>query len=146
MKTNPILVLLAVLSLAAAAFAADPAPKDAKETKADTAAADAKDGKGTLFHVVSLKFKEGTTPEQIKAVEDAFAALKTKVPGVTSLHFGTNVSPEKLNKGYTHCFVLSFATEKDRDVYLTHPEHKAFGKVLGPVLGEVMVIDFWSKE
>src|SRR4051812_35594132 len=150
MKTNPILVTLAVAFLStAAAFAADPAAKDAKETKADTAAADAKDGKehkGGLYHVVSIKFKDGTTPEQIKVVEDAFAALKTKVPGVTSLHYGSNVSPEKRNKEYTHCFVLTFATDKDRDVYLKHPEHQAFGKVLGPVLADVMVIDFWSRE
>jgi hypothetical protein len=143
MKTNPILVALIALSLSCAAFAADPAPKEAKEANATT---EAKDAKGALYHVVSIKFKEGATPEQIKAVEDAFAALKTKVPGVTSLHYGSNVSPENRNKGYTHCFILTFATEKDRDVYLKHPEHQAFGKVLGPVLGDVMVIDFWGKE
>ena len=36
------------------------------------------------------------------------------------------------------------ASEKDRDAYLPHPEHKAFGKVLGPVMDDVFVIDFWS--
>jgi len=61
-----------------------------------------------------------------------------KVPGVTSLRYGTNVSPEKKNKGYTHAFVLTFGSDKDRDGYLVHPEHKAFGKVLGPVLEEVI--------
>ncbi|MDB5299148.1 MAG: Dabb family protein, partial [Phycisphaerales bacterium] len=83
---------------------------------------------------------------QIKQVEEAFAALKTKIPGITSLHWGTNVSPEKRNHGFTHCFVLTFATDKDRDVYLVHPEHKAFGTLLGPILGDVMVIDFSDKE
>ncbi len=103
------------------------------------------DGKA-LYHVVSLKLKEGTSPEQIKAVETAFVGLKTKIPGITSLHWGTNVSPEHHDKGFTHCFVLTFATEKDRDTYLTHPEHKAFGGVLGPVMADVMVIDFWAKD
>jgi hypothetical protein len=42
--------------------------------------------------------------------------------------------------------VLTFASDKDRDTYLTHDEHKAFGKVLGPVMADVMVIDFWAKE
>jgi hypothetical protein len=101
---------------------------------------------GKLFHIVSIKFKEGASDEQIKRVEKAFAALKEKIPGITSLHWGTNVSPEKRNKGFTHCFVLTFASEKDRDAYLVHPEHKAFGKILGPVMGDVMVIDFWSQE
>ena len=100
---------------------------------------------GKLFHVVSLKFKPSATKEQIKAVEDAFVALKQKIPGITSLDWGTNVSPEKHDKGFTHCFVLSFASEKDRDAYLPHPAHKAFGKMLGPILDDVMVIDFWSQ-
>jgi hypothetical protein len=56
------------------------------------------------------------------------------------------VSPEKHDKGFTHCFVLTFAGEKERDAYLIHPEHKAFGKVLGPVLGDVFVLDFVGKE
>ena len=103
------------------------------------------DGKA-LYHVVSLKLKDGAAADQIKAVEEAFAALKTKIPGITSLHWGTNVSPEHHDKGFTHCFVLTFATEKDRDTYLTHPEHKAFGSVLGPIMADVMVIDFWAKD
>ena len=104
------------------------------------------EGKKQLNHVVLIKFKPAATPDQIKKVEDAFAALKEKVPGVTSLRYGTNVSPEKKNKGYTHAFVLTFNSDKDRDAYLVHPEHKAFGKVLGPVLEDVLVIDFWSQE
>ena len=109
------------------------------------AADGAKEGKKVLYHVVSLKFKPEAKPEQIKAVEQAFAALKTKIPGITSMNWGTNVSPEKHDKGFTHCFVVTFANEKDRDAYLPHPEHKAFGKVLGPVMADVMVIDFWSQ-
>jgi hypothetical protein len=104
-----------------------------------------KEGKRMLYHVVSLKFKPEAKPEQIKAVESAFVQLKTKIPGITSLNWGTNVSPEKHDKGFTHCFVLTFATEKDRDAYLPHPDHKAFGKALGPVMADVMVIDFWSQ-
>jgi hypothetical protein len=110
------------------------------------APAPANQGKKMLYHVVAIKFKPEAKPEQIKAVETAFAELKIKIPGVTSLNWGTNVSPEQKNKGFTHCFVLTFATEKDRDAYLQHPEHQAFGKLLGPIVGDVLVIDFWSQE
>ena len=79
-------------------------------------------------------------------MEVAFRELKTKIPGITSLEWGTNVSPEKHDKGFTHCFILTFASDKDRDAYLVHEDHKAFGRVLGPVLGDVFVIDFWAKE
>jgi len=99
-----------------------------------------------LEHVVCLKFKPTATPEQIKAVEEAFRGLKQKIPGILSLEWGTNVSPEKHDKGFTHCFILSFKSDQDRDTYLVHPDHKAFGKVLGPVMEDVFVIDFRAKE
>ena len=106
-------------------------------------AADEKEGK-MLFHVVSLKFKEGTTKEQIKAVEEAFVGLKEKIPAISVMTWGTNNSPEKHAKGFTHCFILGFRSEKARAEYLPHPDHAAFGKVLGPVLADVFVIDFWG--
>ncbi len=99
-----------------------------------------------LNHVVSLKLKPAATSEQIKAVEDAFRALKQKIPEIVTLEWGTNVSKEKHDKGFTHCFILSFRNEKDRDAYLVHPDHKAFGKVLGPVMEDVFVIDFLAKD
>ena len=61
---------------------------------------------GTLRHVVSLKFKAGTGEAEIKKVENAFRDLKNKIPGIASLEWGTNVSPEKHAKGFTHCFIL----------------------------------------
>jgi outer membrane murein-binding lipoprotein Lpp len=98
-----------------------------------------------LQHVVCFKFKTTATAQDIKQVEEAFQALKHKIPQVVTLEWGTNVSKEKRDKGFTHCFVLSFKSEKDRDTYIEHPEHKAFGKIVGPVLDDVFVIDFWSK-
>jgi hypothetical protein len=130
------LSLTVIAALVAAAFCLTASAAD------DTGSTQGK----TLYHVVSVKFKEGADADKVKAAEDAFAALKTKIPGITSLHWGTNVSPENKNKGFTHCFVLTFASDKDRDAYLVHPDHKALGRVLGPVLADVMVVDFWAKE
>jgi hypothetical protein len=97
---------------------------------------------GKVHHVVCLKFKATATPQEIKQVEEAFAALQEKVPGIDTLKWGTNVSKEQRNKGFTHCFVLTFKAEKDRDAYLEHPEHKAFGKLIAPMIDDVFVIDF----
>jgi hypothetical protein len=57
-----------------------------------------------------------------------------------------NNSPEKHNKGTTHGFILTFNNEKDRDAYLVHPDHKKFGELVGPLLADVFVIDFWAQE
>jgi hypothetical protein len=97
---------------------------------------------GPVRHVVHFKFKKEATPEQIQKVTDEFAALKKKIDLVESLEWGTNVSPEKLDKGFTHCWIVSFKTAKDRDAYLVHPAHTAFVAVLKPVLDEAFVVDF----
>jgi hypothetical protein len=98
-----------------------------------------------LRHVVLFKFKESATPEQIKQVEDAFRALPGKINQVKDFEWGTNVSPENLAQGFTHCFFLTFTSEKDRDDYLVHPAHKEFGKVLSPYLDKALVVDYWTK-
>ncbi len=100
----------------------------------------------TLRHVVAFKFKDTATREQIQEVEEAFRSLKKKIAEVESLEWGTNVSPEKHDKGFTHGFILTFQSEKDRDAYLVHPEHKKFGQLVHPVLADVFVIDFWAKD
>ena len=99
-----------------------------------------------LRHVVLFKFKDAATPEDVKKVEDAFADLAKKLPLIKGYEWGKNNSPENLNQGLTHCFLLSFSSEKDRDAYLIHPDHKAFGKILGPHLDKVTVIDYWTEK
>ena len=68
--------------------------------------------------------------------------LKSEIKGY---EWGLNNSPEGLEKGFTHCFFLSFESEEDRATYLPHPDHKAFGAVLRPHLDDVLVLDYWTK-
>jgi hypothetical protein len=98
-----------------------------------------------LRHVVLFKFKDTATPEQVQEVEKAFAELPNKIDVIQDYEWGTNVSPEGHDQGFTHCFFLTFNTEADRDAYLPHPAHKAFGKALGPYLDKVCVVDYWTK-
>ena len=99
-----------------------------------------------LLHVVTFKFKAAATKDQIQEVVEAFSALKKKIPTIQTLEWGTNVSQGKRDKGFTHCWVLSFKSEKDRDGYIVDPAHKAFGKIVGPVLEDVFVFDYWAQE
>ncbi|HRR26173.1 MAG TPA: Dabb family protein [Acidobacteriota bacterium] len=108
-------------------------------------AASREDRSGTLRHVVAFKFKDSATPRQIDEIVAAFRDLENKIPEIVTLEAGTNVSPEGLHKGFTHCFIVTFHTSADRDLYLDHPAHKAFGQVLQPILEDVFVIDFWAE-
>lgn len=102
--------------------------------------------KEKLRHVVAFKFKETASAADIAKVEEAFKGLKTKISQISKLEYGLNNSPEKHNKGCTHAWILTFKSEKDRDEYLVHPDHKEFGKLVGPFLADVFVVDFWAKE
>jgi len=99
-----------------------------------------------LQHVVSFKFKSTASADDIKKVEENFRGLKEKISQIQKLEWGTNVSKEKHDKGFTHCFLVTFKSEEDRDAYIIHSAHKEFAKSLGPVLEDVFVIDFWAKE
>ncbi len=97
-----------------------------------------------LRHVVLFKFKSDSSPEDIKKVENAFRQLPKKVKEVKGFEWGLNNSPENLNDGFTHCFLVTFSSEKNREIYLVHPDHKAFVEVLKPHLDKAMVVDFWT--
>ncbi len=99
-----------------------------------------------LRHAVFFSFKETSTPEQVQEVVDAFRALPNKIDTIIDFECGTNNSPEGLNDGFTHAFLLTFKDEEGRKVYLPHDQHKAFGNVLRPHMDKVFVIDYWGQQ
>lgn len=102
------------------------------------------DRPSVLRHVVLFAFKEGAPRAEVAAIEEAFARLPSRIPAVAAFEWGTNVSPEGLDQGFTHCFALSFDSAAERDAYLVHPAHRQFGALLPPVLDRVLVVDYWT--
>ena len=101
--------------------------------------------KKQLRHVVLFKFKENTSKDAIARAEKAFVALPSKISQIKSFEWGINNSTEGINKGFTHCYFLSFNSEEDRAIYLLHPDHKAFGEILKPIIDDVLVVDYWAE-
>lgn len=99
-----------------------------------------------LRHVVMFKFKDDSSEQDVKKVVDAFRKLPTQIPQISGFEYGTDNSPEGLADGFTHCFLITFKSEKDREIYLPHPAHTAFVDVLKPHLDKVMVIDYWAEK
>ncbi len=97
-------------------------------------------------HVVLFKFKDESSKKDVKKVEKAFAALKDNIDLIQDFEWGTNVSPEGLDDGFTHCFFVTFKNKKDLEAYLPHPEHKKFVSILKPHLDKVLVVDFVAKK
>ena len=97
-----------------------------------------------LRHVVLFKFKAEVTPAQVQEVVDAFRALPGKIDTIHSFEWGTDVSVENKAAGFTHGFLVTFRDEKGREVYLPHPAHLEFVKLVGPRIENVLVFDYWT--
>ncbi len=97
-----------------------------------------------LQHIVLFGFKDTTTSDQLHDIETTFCALPEKIAVIDGFEWGINISPENLAQGYTHCFLVTFKTEADRDIYLPHPAHQAFVKLVTPHVAQVLVLDYWA--
>lgn len=90
-------------------------------------------------HLVMFKFKDDTPPEKLREIENAFYALPSKIDAIYDFEWGTDVSVEGKTQGFTHCFLVSFLSEADRDTYLPHPAHDEFRSIMRPDLEKGLV-------
>jgi hypothetical protein len=96
-----------------------------------------------LRHMVIFKFKDSSSQSEIKKVSETFANLYGQIPQIKHFEWGINNSPENLNQGFTHCFMLTFSSIEDSEIYQKHSAHKAFQEVLKPHMEKVFVVDYW---
>ena len=140
MKLLTILYFVFVLSI----ISCDTGRDVSEENEAEVSAMYIK-GKSVLRHVVLFNFNDEADEAKVAEIENAFAELPQKISEIKDFEWGVNNSPEGLSKGLTHCFLVTFSTEEDRQVYLPHPDHQAFVKLIGPYVEDVTVVDYWTK-
>ena len=99
-----------------------------------------------LRHVVLFQFRDGT-PDEIRSVKSRTPSghCPPRSTVIQDFEWGTDVSVEGKAGGFTHCFFVTFGSEADRDAYLPHPDHAAFGVLLRPHLENVLVVDYWQR-
>jgi len=69
-----------------------------------------------------------------------------KNPKRESFLLEDHVQKKNLNEqGLTHCYLLTFASEQDRDGYIEHKEHKKFVGLIVPQIDKISVVDYWAK-
>ena len=104
------LIAASVLTLGAVTASAQTAPK-------------------SVVHVVTVTWKAGTTPEQIKAALDGAQALPAAYKGIT--HVWTKTV--KAQGERTHAIVMEFADEAIFKAYTDSPAQKEWYKVYLPI-------------
>src|SRR6476660_3486626 len=93
-------------------------------------------------HYGMFQFHPEVTPDQIDECFTEMCAMVGRITGLLSMEHGPYDSPEGLNDGFTHGFVMTFDNGASRDAYLPHPEHERVKLIVVPRLARVVVFDF----
>jgi len=104
----------------------------------------------SIVHIVLFKLKSSLTESEKKEFCDDMLSLKdtclhpsSNKPYIVSSSGGVDNSPEGAQGGFTHGFVVEFASREDRDHYIFEDTvHQAFVKKNSPRFDDVRVIDY----
>ena len=84
----------------------------------------------SIIHVVSVKWKADSTPEQQQAAIDGVKAMAAEIPGIKNIWIkSTRVQPQDFNAA----FAIEFENKAAADAYADNAAHKAWGKIYMPV-------------
>ena len=95
---------------------------------AATASAQTDSAPKSVIHVVTVSWKAGTTPEQIKAALDGAKALPAKYKGITRVWVKTLTAQGKAN-----AIVMEFADEAALKAYTDSDAQKEWYKAYLPI-------------
>lgn len=94
-----------------------------------------------IRHVVTFRLKEGTSANDLRAVEEALGKLPALIPELISYEFGRDLGLIEGNGG----FGVTAVVDKPEHVarYLYHPEHLRISRdVLGPHVTSKTAVQF----
>lgn len=83
-----------------------------------------------IRHIVLIRFQPGLSDRDIAALFAELHQIKGKVPGLLSIVSGKSESPEQMERGYMHGFVVDFTGWAALQAYEDHPEHRVLAAKL----------------
>ena len=143
-QTQQVLFILCFISLTFLSCDSNNSPTQEGDKKETTMEKSEKKEK-VLRHSVIFKFKDESSEADVNKINEAFIALPKAIPVIKDYEWGINDSPENFHQDFTHCYLITFESEEDRDsVYTPHPAHQAFVASLQPHIEKVFVVDYWT--
>ncbi len=112
---------------------------------------------GVVRHIVLLRFRDHLDPAKRQSVIDQFlglqqAAVRDGKHYIVSIETGPQISGEGASHGLEQAFILTFASQGDRNYFIGTPvvndpryyeaAHEQFKKRLKPVLAENGLVSF----
>ena len=80
---------------------------------------------GTIRHIVLFRYREDIDGTDLQKIEQKFHELQTSKrdgrPYILSIESGAQNSPEGLGQGFHQAYIVSFASQGDRNYYVGEP-------------------------
>lgn len=83
-----------------------------------------------IRHIVLIRFLPSVSEAAIADLFEELHQIKAKVPGLLDITAGKSESPEEMERGYMHGFIVDFSDWAALQAYQDHPEHQALGAKL----------------
>ena len=94
-----------------------------------------------MRHTVLLRFKEGTSEEQIQSVLDGLATMPGEIDLIRRYEFGRDLGIMEGNPEIA--LVADFDSVEDWRTYLAHPAHKAMvAERITPILESMTRVQY----
>ena len=83
-----------------------------------------------IRHIVLIRFLPTQSDGQIADLFAELHAINGKITGLLAITAGKSESPEQMERGYMHGFVVDFSDWAALQAYQDHPEHQVLGAKL----------------
>jgi hypothetical protein len=83
-----------------------------------------------IRHIVLIRFLPSVSEAKIADLFHELHQIRGKVPGLLDITAGKSESPEQMERGYMHGFVVDFSDWAALQAYQDHPEHQLLGAKL----------------
>jgi hypothetical protein len=93
-----------------------------------------------LKHIVFLKFKPGTSEDDIKGIEKGLAGLPDRIPGIRRYEFGRDIL--RSDRSYDFALLSEFEDQDAMKRYQIHPYHFAVLNKINAVCESIIAVDF----
>ena len=80
-----------------------------------------------IRHIVLTKFKPETSEDTIAGIYAGLSSVTERLEGAHNFTGGRSKSPEQIERGYMHGFVVDFDDWDALQRYADDEEHKAYG-------------------
>lgn len=80
-----------------------------------------------IRHIVLTKFKPDVSEETIKGIYNGLAAVTETLEGAANFTGGRSQSPEQIERGYMHGFVIDFDSWEALQSYTDNENHRSLG-------------------